>query len=246
MNCIRLSIVICILIVFARPAFSSEVRVSVALSFQEAIQELVALYEQKTKGTKIICNYGTSQELAKQISAGAPVDMFISAHQQWTDYLKIGGFLDEMFLNTLASNTLVFIGNSGRNTHSMQDLRSLNLIAIGNPVTTAHGQYTVEAIRHSGMESELGNRLVVGNNHDNLQRVEKGEVDGAIIYRSEVRHLKKTKILFTIPPALHSPIIYQLALTKSSVNGQSTRQFYKFLNSSEAKPVFIRHGFTVK
>lgn len=237
---------LCSVLLFAKQSCCSEVRVSVARSFQEAFDDLVVSYEQKSKGSKIVFNYGSSQVLAKQIAAGAPVDMFISAHQQWTDYLKIGGHIDDLFLSTLATNTLVVIGSPTRNAQSIQDLRSMKRIAIGNPITTAHGLYTLEAIKNAGLENELKSRLFFGENSENLHRIEKGEVDGAIIYRTEAGHLQKMKILFTIPPALHSPITYQLALTANSTHSQAALNFYKFLKSAEAKPILLRHGYSTK
>jgi molybdate transport system substrate-binding protein len=231
---------------FIRPALGAEVKVFVALSFQGAFNELAASYEHKTKGVRIISKFGASQDLAKQIAAGSPTDMFVSAHQQWTDYLKIGGIIEELLITKLASNSLVVIGSPSISFKSMHDLKSMRHISIGNPVTTAHGQYTMEAIRNAGLEPELKNHFIMDNNRESLQQVENGTIEGAIIYRSEAQQLKKSKILYTISPASHSPIFYQLAVTKASAHDPSTLNFYKFLNSQDAKIIINRHGFTTK
>lgn len=239
----RIVIILNILLVFTTTVRAADVRVAVALSLQDAFEELVSGYEQKNKGTRILYHYGSSQALAKQIAAGSQVDLFISAHQQWTDYLKIGGHVDELLVKTFASNSLVFIGLPGKNVSTLQDIRPLKRIAVGNPATTAHGQYTMEAIRNAGLELELKHRLVTGTAVENIHRVEKGEVDGAIVYRTETVHLKKAKILFTVLPSLYPSITYQVSIAKLSVNDPAALNFYKYLSGPDVKPVLMRHGF---
>jgi molybdate transport system substrate-binding protein len=239
-------LVVCSVISSIIPAHGGEVRVFVASSIHEAYGELASTFEQKSKGIKVLSKLGTSQTLARQIATGAPADIFISAHQQWTDFLKINGLLEDLFLETLASNSLVFIGKPELKANGILDLRSMKRIAIGNPATTAHGQFTMEAIRNAGLESQIKNNLIMGDAQENLKLVERGEVDGAIMYRTEVKNMKKTKILFTISPELHSTMGYQLVLTKTGVKNRDAIDFYKFLNNASAKAILIRHGFLVK
>jgi molybdate transport system substrate-binding protein len=242
----RIVILLCTLVLMASSVCASEIRVSVALSFQDAFEELAASFEQKNKGTKIHHTYGNSQALAMQISSGAPVDLFISAHAQWTDYLKMGRYVDDLLVSMLASNTLVCVGMTGKSASSIRDLRSMKRVGIGNPITTANGQYSMEALKNAGLEFELRNRLVFGNAVENVQRVEMGELDGAIIYRTEAVHLKKAKILFTLLPNLYSPITYQVAIINSSRNAPAVLSFYKYVTSAEAKGILVRHGFIVR
>lgn len=229
-----------------KPAWGGDVRVAVALSIQEAYDELVRTHEQKNKNTRILSQYGSSQPLAKQIAAGAPADMFISSHPQWMEYLKISNHIEELLLINLASNSLVLIGKPDRQIVSINDLTTMSSIAVGSP-GTAHGQYTLEALKNAGLEQQLKPKLIQGkNSHETLQLAEKGETEGAIIYRTEATHLKRTKILYTIPPTLHSPIAYQLALTKSGARNKDAVEFYRFLNSPAAKGILAKFGYTIK
>ncbi len=239
----RIVVIISMFLVYSKPVHAAEVRVAVALSLQDAFEDLAVGFEQKNKGIKILYNYGSSQALARQIASGARVDLYISAHKQWVDYLVMGRHIDDLLINTFASNSLVFIGLPSKKYSSLQDIRLLRRIAVGNPLTTAHGQYTLEAIRNAGLEPELKNRIVMGNAIENISRVEKGEVDGAILYRTETVHMKKAKILFTVLQSLHPPITYQVSVAKLSVNDPAVLGFYKYLTGADAKPILMRHGF---
>src|SRR2546428_6938927 len=63
----------------AAPASAEELTLSVAISMKDAIEELGRGFTQARPGVVLRHNLGASGELSKQIEAGAPVDLFISA-----------------------------------------------------------------------------------------------------------------------------------------------------------------------
>ena len=60
---------------------AQEVTVSVAISMKDAIEELRRQFQKARPTVVLRFNLGASGELQKQIEAGAPVDLFISAAQ---------------------------------------------------------------------------------------------------------------------------------------------------------------------
>ena len=58
-----------------------------AASLKEALDEQARRFEAAT-GHKVIVSYGASNALARQIEAGAPADLFISADLDWMDYVE--------------------------------------------------------------------------------------------------------------------------------------------------------------
>src|SRR6266700_2635086 len=71
---------------FAAYAQGRELLIFGAASLKNALDEANSQYQQST-GHKVVVSYGASSALAKQIEAGAPADIFISADLDWMDYV---------------------------------------------------------------------------------------------------------------------------------------------------------------
>src|SRR2546428_11750807 len=63
----------------AAPASAEELTLSVAISMKDAIEELGRGFTQARPGVVLRHNLGASGELSKQIEAGAPLGLFLSA-----------------------------------------------------------------------------------------------------------------------------------------------------------------------
>lgn len=220
---------------------------SVAASLKEAMNELTAEYAGKNPGVTFRKNYGASGALAKQIENGAPADLFISANIEWMDYLKERRLVDPATVGTLAGNTLVFAGTTGVRAAGMQDLPALSRVAIGSPKSVPAGEYALEAMKKSGIEKRMEKKLVVAKDvREALMYAERGEVDGAFVYRTDALVAREVKILFTVPAALHSPVVYPMGLTAAGAKKGAARAFLQFLRSADAKKVLEKYGFAVK
>ncbi|MFI4954099.1 MAG: molybdate ABC transporter substrate-binding protein, partial [Burkholderiales bacterium] len=68
------------------PARGADLTVFAAASLKEALDEQASKFEADT-GSKVVVSYAGSNALAKQIEAGAPADVFLSADVDWVDYL---------------------------------------------------------------------------------------------------------------------------------------------------------------
>jgi len=130
----------------------------------------------------------------------------------------------------------------------LQDVAKLERVAIGSPKSVPAGQYAIEALRRSGIEKKLENKLVMARDaRECLVYAERGEVDGAFVYKTDVEEAGKgVKILFTVPQELYPRIVYPMGLTAEGVKKASAAAFFRFLQSGGAKSVIARHGFEVK
>ncbi|HXV20271.1 MAG TPA: molybdate ABC transporter substrate-binding protein, partial [Desulfuromonadales bacterium] len=138
----------------ASVAVAGAIRLSVAVSLTDAMNEICADYSRAHPGTACRPNYGGSGTLAKQIAAGAPADLFISANPQWIEFLVGEKRLAVDTVGILAANTLVFVGPKGR-ASSLADLPKLKRIAIGSPRSVPAGQYAEEAMKKAGVYDTL-------------------------------------------------------------------------------------------
>lgn len=105
----------------------------------------------------------------------------------------------------------------------------------------------MEAVKKAGREKELENKLVMARDaRDCLTYAERGEVDGAFVYRTDALQAKKATVLFTVPQGLYPRVIYPMGLTVSGTKNTDAASFYRFLQSAEAKVVLRKYGFDLK
>lgn len=243
----QLWLALVVLLLVGPAANAAEIRLSAAASLKDALNELTAQYARKNPSVRFINNYGASGSMAKQLEKGAPVDIFISANPAWVDYLKEKGLLAGKGIVDLTYNSLVFVGPGGTKASSMKDLLNLQRIAIGSPKSVPAGEYALEALRNSRILPQLEKKLVMGKDvRACLMYAERGEVDGAMVYRSDALQAKRTKILFTVPQNLYSRITYPMGLTRIGAGKSEARAFFEFMQGREAKAVLSRYGFATR
>jgi molybdate transport system substrate-binding protein len=236
---------ICLLLL-ATPVLAADINLSVAASLKEVINELSDSFAKKHPDMKFLKNYGASGVLAKQIENGAPSDIFISANIEWMDYLKNKKGTDTSSIGTFTFNTLVFAGAPGK-ASSMQDLVKLKSIAIGSPRSVPAGEYAMEAIKKSGLDKQLEKKLIMARDvRECLMYAERGEVDGALVYKTDALQAKQAKILFTVPQELYPRVTYPMALTVSGARNKEAAAFFSYLQSGEAKSVLNKYGFATR
>jgi molybdate transport system substrate-binding protein len=162
------------------------------------------------------------------------------------DYLKNKKLADTSSIGTFTYNTLVFAGTPGKAT-SMQDLIKLERIAIGSPKSVPAGEYATEAFKKAGIDRQLEKKLIMAKDvRECLMYAERGEVDGAFVYKTDALQAKKVKILFTVPQELYPRVTYPISLTVAGAKNKDAVDFFAYLHSKEAKSVLIKYGFATK
>ena len=238
-----------LLVLFAAlPASAGEIRLSVAVSLTDAINEICADYSKAHPGTTCVSNFGGSGTLAKQIAAGAPADLFISANPKWVDFLVGEKRVAADTVRILAANTLVFVGPKGR-ASALADLPKLKRIAIGSPRSVPAGQYAEEAMKKAGVYDTLaaeGKLVMAQDARQALVYADRGETDGAFVYKTDALLAREAVILFEVPKEFHSPVTYPMALTDSGRANPEAQEFYRYLQSAEAGKVLTKFGFVLE
>jgi len=245
-----ITLVCCLLVALfavSPAAMAAEISLSVAASLKEVVNELSDSFARKNPDMKLVKNYGASGALAKQIENGAPADIFISANLEWMDYLKQKSLVETSSIGMFTYNTLVFAGAGDKQVSGMRDLAKLEKIAIGSPKSVPAGEYAMEAMKKAGVDRLLEKKLVMARDvRECLMYAERGEVDGAFVYRTDALQAKQVKILFTVPQELYPRVVYPMALTLAGAGKKGAREFLDFLRSAEAKNVLAKYGFQVK
>ncbi len=95
----------------ARAVAAEPVTIFAAASLKNALDAVNAAFAAET-GQSATASYAASSALAKQIEAGAPADLFISADLAWMDAMESKGFLRAETRTTLLGNRLVLVGEA--------------------------------------------------------------------------------------------------------------------------------------
>lgn len=226
---------------------TSEITVSAAISLKDVLEEIAELYRAERPGTVIHFNLGASGSLQLQIEQGAPVDIFISAAPKQMDALESEGLLLAGTRKNLVENEVVLIVPKGRTgIISFQDLTrpEVKLIAIGEPNAVPAGKYAQEILTHFGIYDQLKPKFVEAQDvRQALTFVETGNADAGIVYRTDAMTSNSVAIVATAPEDSHSPVIYPVAVTRSSKNPSAAEDFVKFLLDAKASAVFRKYGF---
>lgn len=219
-----------------------------AASLQDAAGELKTLYESKNAGTTLTLNLAASGTLQKQIEEGAPADLFISAGKTQVDALEQKGLLLEGSRKDLLGNELVLVAPKDSTLTSFDGLtgESVKKVSIGTPETVPAGQYAKETLTSLKMWDQLQSKMVLAKDvRQVLTYVETGNVDAGLVYRTDAASSDAVKTVAAAPEGSNKPIVYPMAIIKSTKYQKQTEEFAKFLQTDEAVKVFEKYGFTV-
>ena len=224
-----------------------ELTVSAAVSLKDAFNEISQLHE-KRYGTKIHFNYGASGALQKQIESGAPADVFASAGAKQMDELAVKGLIVPASRKDFARNVLVLaVPANGAAVNAFTDLAKpeIRKLAIGNPKTVPAGQYTKQTFTQLNLLPAVQSKLIYAEDvRQVLEYVVRGEVDAGVVYSSDAKSAgDRVKIVAQAAEDSHDPILYPIAIVRSSQQQQAAQHFIDFVISAEGQSVLAKYGF---
>jgi molybdate transport system substrate-binding protein len=236
---------------FAHPAAAEELAVSAAISLKNALEDLGRQFEKSHPGVKVLFNFGSSGDLARQIEAGAPVDVFASAALKDMDDLNRQGLIRPGSKTDFAGNSLTLIvpNHSPIPVKSFQDLKDnrIQKIAIGNPKTVPAGRYAQEVLTRLQLWEVLKNKLILSENvRQVLDYVARGEVDAGLVYSTDARtRVNEIKTISTAPEGSHQPILYPIGIIRGTKNETLSAEFIALVLSRSGKDILQRYGFII-
>lgn len=226
-----------------------EITISAAISLKAAFEDIGKTFMERHPGAKVLFNFAGSGALARQIEAGAPVDVFASAGQKDMNDLDQRGMIIKETRKDFVRNSLALItpAKSAIQLTSLGDLRrgEIQKIAIGNPKTVPAGSYAEEALRYFKLWDGLRDKLIFTENvRQVLDYVVRGEVDAGMVYSTDVlARAKDVKIVLEAPIESHQPVIYPIAVVKGSKKETLAKDFIDAVTSREGEKIFERYGF---
>jgi molybdate transport system substrate-binding protein len=221
-----------------------------AASLTDVLGEIDAAFARENP-VPVRPSFEASSALARQIESGAPAEVFISADEDWMNYLQDHRLLQPGSRRDLLGNQLVLIAPADSPARvriaadgSWRQVLGEARIATGDPDSVPVGKYARAALTSLGAWDQLAPHLVRAENvRSALLYVARGEAPFGIVYATDALVEPKVRVLDTFPESSHPPIRYPVALTGRA--GKDARHYLRFLGTPTAAGIFKKAGFTV-
>jgi len=223
-----------------------------AASLSDAFREIARVLEARRPGLTVRLNFAGSQQLAAQIEYGSTADVFASADQVWMTYLQDRGLVIEG-PQTFARNRLLVVvpkTNPAR-IRRLRDLARPGVKLVLGAEAVPVGRYSREVLRKLAAAPGFGNdyaRRVLANlvsEEENVKsvvaKVQLGEADAGIVYRSDVPRGARHVQVLEIPVDYNILASYPIAVLSRTGEPEAARAFVDLVLSPQGQEILARH-----
>ncbi|WP_375427220.1 molybdate ABC transporter substrate-binding protein [uncultured Sphingomonas sp.] len=243
----RLLVFLILLLVTPAHAQPRGPTVLAAASLQEVLTDASVVWARQGHPRPVL-SFAASSALARQVRAGAPADLFISADEEWMDDLARADLLAPGTRAVLAGNRLVVItprANRVRLTiPTLARTLAAGPLAMADPAAVPAGRYGRAALERLGAWDAVRGRVVRAENvRAALALVERGVAPYGIVYATDARASAGVRVAGVFPASSHPPIRYPVSRLRNSRHPDA-EGFRRFLLSPRGQAIFARHGFT--
>jgi molybdate transport system substrate-binding protein len=234
---------------------SGEITVFAAASLTDAFNDIGNRFKAENPNTNIVFNYGASSQLVTQIDQGAPADVFASADQIQMNRSRAQGNIDGPDI-TFALNRLVVItpANNPGGIQGPGDLARPGLRVVTSQPDVPIGVYTQTMLDRMSEDPSYGasfkdrvNANIVSreaNVRQIVAKVQLGEADAAVVYRSDVTPEAAPQLMtIDIPEAFNVLASYPIAIVKGARNQALGEAFIAYVLSPAGQDVLAFWGF---
>lgn len=231
-------------------ARAADITVFAAASLKEALSDVESAWASQS-GHHAALSFAASSILARQIEAGGPADVFISADTDWMDYLDKRGLIDRRTRRNLLGNHLVLIEPASSNVR-LAIAPQFNLLgalhggrlALADPASVPAGKYAKAALTTLEVWSAVADHIAPAENvRAALAYVARSECPLGIVYTTDALAEPQVRIAGTFADTTHPPIVYPVATVAGGK--PLAAPFVAFLEGDRAASIFRAHGFVV-
>jgi molybdate transport system substrate-binding protein len=233
------------------PATAQEKTLTVfaAASMKNALDDFNASFTKAT-GIKVSTSYAATSALAKQLEAGAPADIFISADLQWMEYAITHKLVDPASRVNLLGNQLVLIAPKDSKLANVQIAKGFDIaklagdarIAVADVNSVPAGKYAKTALTNLGAWDKAEPKLAQAENvRAALAYVSRGETAVGIVYGTDAGADPGVKVVGVFPEDSHPPVTYPVAATATAKPDGA--HYLQMMKTPEAKTIFEKYGF---
>ena len=229
-----------------------------AASLTETFIEIGQGFELEYPDVQVVFNFAGSQQLAHQLSQGAPADVFASANQRQMQAVVQARLVEAAAVEVFAHNSLVVLypGDNPGEINDLGDLAKPGLKLALADQSVPVGQYSLQFLERASHPERLGSKYkqaVLGNvvsYEENvravLSKVHLGEVDGGVTYASDYLSADAINGLqlgrLDIPPEMNVLTSYYIAPLAHGDQGELSRKFLAYVFSHTGQAILASHG----
>ncbi len=227
--------------------------VAVASNFQTTAKEISVLFTESTD-IAVRLSAGSTGKLYAQITNGAPYDVFLAADAARPQQLESAAIAASRMTYAIGSLVLWSADPAlaGQDCRGALESGTYRRLAIANPRTAPYGKAAEEFLQNTGVSvaEKIGgkSRIVYGENiSQTLNFVATGNATLGLIAASQT-HTELPVVAscsWNVPQNLHSELLQQAVVIKSSPNTADAQQFLRFLQTAEVRALLESHGYTV-
>jgi molybdate transport system substrate-binding protein len=229
----------CALLFATRAAHGQELTVFAASSLREAFTAIGQDFEAQHPGVRVALQFAGSQELRLQLDNGAEADVFASADEK---QMALLGESLAPHPAAFAHNqpVLVVPADNPAGLRTFYDLPKARRIVLG-AAEVPIGAYSnrILAAAHLDVKGRVVSREL--NVRQVLAKVELGEADAAIVYRTDAARVPVR--IIEIPPAVNVTAQYPIAALARAAHPLLAAQFVALVLSPAGRAVLARFGF---
>ena len=220
-------------------------RVAAAADLARAFSEITPAFVRDAP-CDLKLTLGSTGLLARQISQGAPFDLFLSANRSYVEQVLNSGACQASSVASYGRGRLVIwlkaAGGAELDLASLTEAR-FKRIAIANPEHAPYGNAAREALTRAGVWSKVSERLVYGENvQQALELARSGNADVAIVGLSlAIGEAQGSWSL--VDAALHAPLDQVLVVCQHGTNAARGQQLADFLKAPPGRAILRKYGF---
>jgi molybdate transport system substrate-binding protein len=223
------------------PAPGRTLTVFAAASLTESFKALGRTFEAAHPGVKVTFNFGGSSALAQQITQGAPADVFAAASPATMKTVTDAG--DATAPKTFVKNRLEIAvppANPGKIV-ALKDLANAKLKVVLCAPQVPCGAAAIKALGAAGLKV-----TPVSQEQDvkaALTKVELGEADAALVYRTDVKSAGDKVKGIDFPESLKAINVYPIAVLAKAPQAALAQEFTQLVASAQGQQVLQQAGF---
>jgi molybdate transport system substrate-binding protein len=189
-------------------------------------------------------NFAGSDDLATQITEGAPADVYAAASTKYPDQLYADGQVDKP--EVFATNRLVLIvpKDNPAGIQSLEDLRNPDVKLVIGAEGVPIGDYTRTVLENMGASAVLDQ---VVSEEDDVKgvvgKVSLGEADAGFVYVTDVKPVEDKVTAIELPGEAQAKVQYEIGVVEDAPHPDAAQAFVEQVLSEDGQAKLQAAGF---